>query len=75
MAFDFTDITQTTNAKSIEFSIQRLGNTFTNRSLTHSWRSSQAQNFTLSGITVQFTHRDKLQNTLLHILHSIVIMI
>ena len=74
MTFDLCDVGQTSYAKAMVLSIERSGDRFSNRGFAHPGRPNKAQYFALYRAS-ELANGDELEDTILHILQTVMILV
>lgn len=74
MTLDLGDIGQTSNRESVELPVQSPRDRFPDTSLSDTWRSDHTDDLSLDS-TSEFTDGQELQNSVLDILETVVILI
>ena len=74
VALDFSLVAHPADGKTEELFAQGPGDRFSDRCLSHTRSTDQAQNGAL-GVLFEFTNRQVFENTVLHILQPIVILL
>lgn len=73
MPLNLRHVPQTADAKPVELPVQSLGDAEPDRGLAHPWGPDEAQDLSVNA-TPQFTDGDELQDPVLDIVQTIVIL-